>query len=173
MIRKANKKDIERVSASYEELFAYEAEHCSHTNWISGVYPTKATAQAAFETGTLYVLEENGEFCGSIILNHLQPPEYQSVDWHYQAENEEVLVVHTLCIRPSKKGQGYGRQFVDFVSRHAAQTSCKVIRLDTWENNFPAIRLYTSSGFRLAGSGPMCLQGLIQEQQVYLENKVE
>lgn len=40
LIRKAEKEDIAAVSASYQELFAYETEHGNTTNWAEGVYPT-------------------------------------------------------------------------------------------------------------------------------------
>lgn len=173
MIRKAEKGDIAAVSAGYQELFAYEAEHGNQTNWVPGRYPSETTAQAALENGTLYVLEENGAFCGSMILNQLQPPEYRTIDWHYTAEPDQVLVVHTLCIPPSQKGKGYGRQFVRFAMHCAAQTGCKAVRLDTWAGNHPAAALYESLGFRLAGTGIMLLQGMIRERQIYLEYEVK
>lgn len=173
MIRKAEKADIAAVSASYQELFAYEEAHGNQTNWVPGLYPSESTAQAAWEDGTLYVLEESGVICGSMILNHIQPPEYRIINWHYTAEATEVLVLHTLCIPPSRKGKGYGRQFIAFAMRYAAQVGCKTVRLDTWEGNKPAAALYVKTGFRLAGTAPMLLQGAIHEQQIFFERKVE
>ena len=169
MIQKAEKKDVAAVSASYQELFAYEAVHGNWTNWVPGLYPSASTAQAAFEDGTLYVLKESGVFCGSMILNQIQPPEYQTIDWQNTADASEILVLHTLCIPPSQKGNGYGRQLIEFAMQHAAQTGCKAVRLDTWAGNRPAAALYQSMGFRLVGTGTMLLQGVIREQQIYFE----
>lgn len=173
MIRKAEKGDIAAVSASYQELFAYEEAHGNQTNWAPGLYPSESTAQTALEGGTLYVLEEDGVICGSMILNHIQPPEYRLIDWCYTAGDMEVLVLHTLCIPPSQKGKGYGRQFIEFAIRYAAQIGCKVVRLDTWAENHPAASLYEKMGFRLAGTAPMLLQGTIREQQIFFEREVE
>lgn len=131
MIRPANISDITIVSEIYQELFRYEAIHGSTTNWADGLYPTKDTAKHAFASNALYVLESDGVVHGSMILNQLQPPEYEKINWKYPAENHEVLVIHTLCIRPSQAGKGYGRQMVSFALKKAEQSGCKSVRLDT------------------------------------------
>lgn len=173
MIRKAEKEDIAAVAIGYLELFAYEAKYGSRTNWIPGLYPSESTARMAWKDETLYVLEEDGVICGSMILNRIQPPEYRAVDWRYAAEPTEVLMLHTLCIPPSQKGKGYGRQCIEFAMRHAAQIGCKAVRLDTWAENHPAAALYKKAGLRFAGTAPMLLQGATYEQQVFFEREVE
>ncbi len=172
MVRMATIEDIPAVAQSYQELFRYEAAHGSTTNWVDGLYPTKDTAEYAFSTNTLYVLEAAGAVCGSMILDQLQPPEYEKINWAYPAEPTKVLVIHTLCICPSQAGKGYGRQMVSFALEKAQHLGCKAVRLDTWEGNHPAASLYERMGFRLAGSAPMCLHGVIQEQQIFLEREV-
>lgn len=173
MIRKATIGDISAVAQSYQELFRCEAAHGSTTNWVEGLYPTKGTAEQAFAENTLYVLEEAGTVCGSMVLNQIQPSEYGEIDWVYLAEPTKVLVIHTLCICPSQAGKGYGRQMVSFVLEKARKLDCNAVRLDTWEGNRPAASLYESMGFRLAGAAPMCLHGAIQEQQIFLEREVK
>lgn len=91
-------------------------------------------------------MEENEEICASMVLNHEQAPEYSNVQWRYVAEEEQVLVIHTLCIPPHKSGNGYGHKMVEF-----------------------AKKLYQNNGFQIAGYGRILLQGLIDEEQVYLE----
>ena len=173
MIRKATIEDIPAVAQSYQELFRYESAHGSTTNWVEGLYPTKGTAEHAFSENTLYVLEEAGAVCGSMVLNQIQPPEYGEIDWAYPAEPTKVLVIHTLCICPSQAGKGYGRQMVSYALKKALQLGYKAVRLDTWEGNHPAASLYESMGFRLAGTAPMCLGGVIREQQIFLEYGVK
>lgn len=172
MIQKAESTDITAVATSYLELFAYEAAHENHTNWLPGLYPSQSIAQAAFNNKTLYVLKENDIFCGSMILNHSQPAEYQAINWHFTADAEKILVLHTLCIPPSQKGKGYTKQLIEFALQNAVQTGCKALRLDTWKENLPATALYKKLGFRLAGSAPIVLQGLIPEQQIFFEKEV-
>lgn len=169
MIRVAGVADIAAIADTYTELLVFEQEHGSNSNWKLGVYPTIAVPKRAVPAGTMYVLEEEGEVCGSMILNYAQAKEYADVPWQYPAEGEEVLVVHTLCIPPRMAGHGYGRAMVRFAQNQAARLGCRVIRIDTYEHNEPAKGLYLKSGFRIAGHGKSLLEGVIEEDQVFLE----
>lgn len=173
MIRRARRNDIAAVVQLYEELFRYEAEHGSTTNWKHGIYPIRETAENAFAANSLYVLELGGKIRGSMILNQLQPPEYEPIEWQYQAKASEVLAIHTLCISPAYSGRGYGKQMIAFAIQRAGEIQCKAVRLDTWAENKPAASLYQGMGFRLAGSGYMSLHDMIQENQIYFEYEVK
>lgn len=169
MIRKAEKTDIAAIADTYTELLTYEQQHQNHSNWKPGVYPTIAVPERQVPTGAMYVLEENGEVCASMVLNHEQAEEYAEIDWQYPGDHETVLVIHTLCVPPSKSGHGYGRKMVEYAKAFAAETGCSAIRIDTFAHNEPAKKLYLQNGFRIAGYGRILLQGLIDEPQVYLE----
>ncbi|WP_394526228.1 GNAT family N-acetyltransferase [Lacrimispora sp. JR3] len=169
MIKKAGKEDIQAVAHTYRELLLYEKEHGSHSNWVLDVYPTKENAQKSYEEGTLYVLEENGEICASMVLNHLQSEEYAKIPWRYPADPAEVLVLHTLCIPPSKAGKGMGIKMVGYALNQAKELGCKVMRLDTHAENEPAARLYKKLGFQYAGTADVLHEGLIPEKQIFFE----
>lgn len=170
MIRLAAETDISEITNTYTELLQYEKTNgCSHSNWKLNVYPTIDVPKSKVPTGTMYVLEENREICASMVLNHEQAPEYSNVQWRYVAEDKHVLVIHTLCIPPRKSGNGYGRKMVEFAKKYALEHNCHVIRIDTYAHNEPAKNLYQNNGFQIAGYGRILLQGLIDEEQVYLE----
>lgn len=173
MIRKAKKEDITAIAETYIELLTYEQHFGSHSNWKLGVYPTIAIPEAKVPTGTMYVLEENGEVCASMVLDHEQAGEYAEVEWQYPGEGANVLVIHTLCIPPQKAGHGYGSQMVEYAKHCAAETGCTTVRIDTYARNEPAKRLYLNNSFRIAGYGHILLQGLIEEEQIYLECEVQ
>lgn len=172
MIRKAKKEDITAIADTYRELLTYEQQFGSNSNWKLDVYPTIAVPESKIPTGTMYVLEENGEVCASMVLNHDQADEYAEIKWQYPGEKDDVLVIHTLCIPPQKAGHGYGQQMVKYAKEYAGVTGCSVIRIDTYAYNEPAKKLYLKNGFRIAGYGEILLQGLIKEEQVYLECKL-
>lgn len=172
MIRKAVQADIAAIAATYNELLVYEKQNGSNSNWKLGIYPTIAVPESKVPTETMYVLEENGSICASMVLNHNQPEEYADVAWKYPGEGTAVLVIHTLCIPPQKAGRGYGRQMVQYAKNYASELCCSTIRIDTYAYNEPAKTLYQKNGFRIAGYGNILLQGLIEEEQVYLECKV-
>ena len=173
MIRKAVWTDIPAIARTYEELLTYEAEHGSNSRWQLGVYPTAAVAERRVPEGTMYVLEEAGEICASMILNHEQAPEYDTMDWLYPAAAEEVLVLHTLCIPPQKAGCGYGQKMVAYAKSLGREQGCRVMRIDTHAENEPAKKLYQKNGFRIVGYGESLLEGLIPEKQVFLECNLE
>ncbi len=173
MIRLAVQKDIDAVEQIFHRILDHEAETISYTNWVKGKYPTKADAQKALDAGTLYVGEDaQGRLYGSVNLNHIQPEEYGKIPWLYEAENNAVLVIHTLCIPPECAGRGYGREFVAFAENLAREKGCKAIRIDTYEGNIPAANLYQSLGYRLAGSTLFHFQNVIWETLICLEKKL-
>ena len=87
-------------------------------------------------------MEQDGEICASIIADNVQPEEYDQIQWKYQAERDKVLVIHLLCVRPSKAGRGIGKEMVQFVIEKARCMNCKAVRLDTGAQNKPAAALW-------------------------------
>lgn len=173
MIRRAETKDIKDIARTYEQLLLYEQEHGSTSNWRLGVYPTEKVPEEKVPDGTMYVLEENGKICASMVLNKEQAKEYGQIDWQYPAEPDQVLVIHTLCIAPQMSKRGYGTKMVEFAKGHARENGCTVIRIDTFAHNEPAKYLYQKNGFRIAGYAESMHQGVIPEELVYLEYRVE
>ena len=169
MIRLATPMDVDAVAAGYEQLLSHEAATHSYTNWKPGIYPTRQDALGAVENGTLYVLEENGQVCASMILNQHQAQEYAEIPWQYPAQPEEVLVIHTLTMPPKMSGRGYGTRMVRFAMEQARAQGCKVIRLDTYVGNEPAKRLYHKLGFRISGRRLVKHHGLFDSELYYLE----
>ena len=121
MIRKACKADIPAISAIYDRLHDAEEAGKAEIGWVRGVYPTEGTAQAAFERGDLFVMEEGGKVVGAAILNQTQVPEYYGAPWEFPASDEEVMVLHTLTIDPNTAGKGYGKAFVAFYEQYARE----------------------------------------------------
>ena len=172
MIRKGTAADIDAIEKTYTELLRHEAATISHTGWKEGMYPVRAVAEKALAAGYLYVLEDHGEICASMVLNHLQLDEYGKIDWHYPASGDEVLVIHTLCIPPSKSHHGYGRQMVQYYIDMGHQLGCKVLRLDTGLTNKPARALYEHMGFVYAGQCASLFQGVIPTTLIFLDYKL-
>lgn len=172
-IRLATETDIPTIADTYTALLTYEEENGSNSNWKLNVYPTILVPKEKIPLREMYVLEEDNAICASMVLNKDQAEEYSAIDWKYPAENSQVLVIHTLCIPPDRAGHGYGTRMVAFAKEFARTTACSVIRIDTYAHNRPAKALYMKNGFRIAGYGDIVLQGLIPEEQVYLEYKVE
>lgn len=173
MIRRAVSQDIVQIEKCYTEILLHEKEYGAYTVWKEGVYPTRETAEKALSEGTLYVMDQDGEICASIIADKVQPEEYSQIDWKYQSEPDRVLVIHLLCVRPSQAGHGIGKDMVRFIIQRAESTDCKAVRLDTGSQNKPAAALYKKLGFELAGTAAMAVGGLISHNNhLFFERKI-
>ena len=163
MIRLAAAADLPAIEAIYNAILDREEAGPVYTNWQRGKYPTIDTARQVLEAGTLYVGKDGGMIWGAVNLNGIQLPEYDLIPWKISAEREQVGVIHTLSIHPAMRGRGYAREMVAFCERESRRQGKTVIRLDTWEGNLPANRLYPSLGYSFAGAAEFFFQGFIHE----------
>ena len=162
-IRPATAADLNGITAIYDAILDREEAGPVYTNWQRGKYLTTDTARQALEAGTLYVGQEDGFLWGVVNLNGIQLPEYDAIPWTIPAEREQVAVIHTLCIHPAASGQGRAKQMVTFCEEEARRQGKTVMRLDTWEGNLPANRMYPALDYRYAGAAEFFFQGFIRE----------
>lgn len=164
MIRPAQQEDLPSIGKIYEEILDREAALPQpETNWQRGKYPTVDHARLALEAGTLWTCLEGEEVYGSFILNGVQLPEYALIPWQFQAEPEQVAVIHTLVVSPRWSGRGKAREMVAFCEEEARRQGKTVLRLDTPETNTPAVLMYPKLGYTLAGATEFFFQGFIHE----------
>lgn len=172
-ITQATAADIDDIARSYEELFDYFETHKDTTLWQRGMYPTRQVAAEAVAHGFMYVMrDEKGMLLASVQFNHDQAPTYKDQPWRYPAEGGEVLVGHTLCVRPCCKGCGAGHDMVAFGMELGRKQGCKVMRFDTHRENVPAAHMYEDLGFQLVSTGNAILNGVIPRILRYYEQKL-
>lgn len=171
MIRKAEIKDVSAVGRIYKNIHDAESRGELVIGWIADIYPLESTARDAFERGDLFVYEEEGQILGSAIINQLPVDAYSRIEWKYPAEENEVMVLHTLVVDPSAMKRGIGREFVKFYEDYAQKAGCKVLQLDTNERNSVARRFYQKLGYREAGIVPCRFNGIPGVQLVCLEKQ--
>ena len=169
MIRKALESDIPAVAAIYDKPHTEEEAGRVTIGWIRGVYPTEDTAWQALSRGDLFVQEDGGAIVGAAIINQTQVDAYYGGPWRYAAEDNEVMVLHTLVIDPDAAGRGFGKQFVAFYEDYAIQNGCKVLRMDTNSRNLRARAMYAKLGYREAGIVPCVFNGIAGVGLVLLE----
>lgn len=147
-IRKGTLQDIDEVAALYDALNDYLESHTNYPGWKKDIYPIREDAEQGIREENLWVAIEDGRIAGTVILNHQPEEAYQTVDWHNSFLYQDIFVVHTLAIHPQFMKRGIGRALLEFAEAYARQQNIKEIRLDVYEKNVPAIRLYESMGFR-------------------------
>ena len=169
ILRKATEEDIPAVAEIFEHVIDREETVKVNVGWKRGVYPTEDTAREALAAGDLYVLEDDGRIVATGRINQAQVPEYALAGWTTDNPDDKVMVLHTLAVEPSASGHGYGTKFVAFYEKHAKETGCAALRMDTNEINKPARALYARLGYREVGIVPCSFNGIPGVQLVCLE----
>ena len=172
IVRRALTSDLNRINEIYDNLFDYEDITGSSTNWERGVYPSLKNAEEKLALDQLFVAVVEGEVVGSLVLNNEQLPEYEKFQWLYEAEDEEVGVIHTLCMDPNYFGKGYASEIVKFSEEYFKEQGCKVMRFDTYEHNMAATNMYVKLGYRISGVEEFFFQGFIRENLRCFEKKL-
>ena len=78
------------------------------------------------------------------MINKIQVDVYLEAPWEYDAEDEDICVLHTLVISPRVFGKGLGTRFVRFYEEYAKKHGCSELRLDTNERNKAVLHLMES-----------------------------
>lgn len=172
MIRKAERKDIDKIVKIYDDILEKEENGELTVGWQKGVYPTEATALEALEAGTLFVLEEEGKIMAAAKIDGNQVPVYYDCPWENDAPDSLVMVLHTLVVAPAYSGIGFGKAFVSFYEEYALNSGCPYLRLDTNEKNKAARSLYKKLGYREAAVLQCCFNGIEGVGLVCLEKKL-
>lgn len=172
MIRQAAPGDIAAVAEIYSRIHDREEQGLSTIGWIRAIYPTEATAQAAYEKGELFVMVEDGAIVAAAKINQEQDPAYALADWQHPAPEDRVMVLHTLVVDPARSGKGYGKQFVAFYEQHAREQGCPYLRMDTNERNTTARAMYHKLGYTEVGVVPCQFNGIPGVNLVCLEKKL-
>ena len=172
MIRKAVSADIKSVGQIYKNIHELERRGETSTGWLYGIYPVEETAEKALLRGDLFVYEEDGKILASAIINQIQVDTYADCEWKYDAEDSEVMVLHTLTVEPSAFKRGIGKKFVGFYESYARENGCTVLRMDTNAKNLVARSFYKKAGYIESGCIPCVFNGIPDVKLIMLEKKV-
>ncbi len=170
MIRKATFNDIDNVVGVYNDIHSREEAGEVTTGWLRNIYPTRETAETSLSRGDLFVQEnENGEIIGTAILNKLQVNCYKNGNWKCEANDDEVMVIHTLVIKGDSVGQGCGSEFLNYYETYAKDNGCRYLRLDTNARNLAARSFYSKHGYWEVGITPTEFNGIPGVDLVLME----
>lgn len=140
--------DLDELEKLYDDLNDHLAKGINYPGWRKGIYPTRQDAVKGIKNGNLYVAKYSGEIAGSIILSHVPESAYYQAKWQIESDYSDVFVVYTFAVHPDYLKCGVGKALMDFAEEQAVKSNVKSIRLDVYEGNMPAIRLYEKCGFK-------------------------
>ncbi|MCR3760860.1 GNAT family N-acetyltransferase [Clostridium felsineum] len=144
--------DIDELELLYNDLNDYLASEINYPGWIKGVYPVKQNAIDGIKNGNLYIAKYHGKIVGSLILSHKPEPAYYNVKWSFESDYSDVFIIYTFVVHPKFLRQGIGESLIDFSTKYSIKNHAKAVRLDVYEKNSPAIKLYEKCGFNYVSS---------------------
>jgi GNAT superfamily N-acetyltransferase len=112
-------------------------------------YPGQETLIADIKEGCMYVMVEQRQIIGMIVLTGEQEPEYEKVDW-IDPEGK-ALVIHRVAVHPDWQGRGIGGKLFDFAEDYARKSGFTSLRVDTFSENHLMKRLIESKEYVRTG----------------------
>ncbi len=140
--------DFDELEQLYNDLNDHLAEGVNYPGWKKGIYPVRQNAIDGVKHGNLYVAKHSNKIVGSIILSHEPEPAYYNAEWGFKSDYSDVFEVYTFVVHPKFLKCGVGKALMDFAIEHSIKSQVKSIRLDVYEGNIPAIKLYEKCGFK-------------------------
>ncbi len=147
IIEQASERDIDELEQLYNDTNDYLASTTNYPGWRKGIYPIREDAVKGVQNKTLYLARVDGRIIGSVILSHEQEAAYHEVKWKIEVAEPKILVVYTFVVHPDYSHKGVGKMLLEFACDLGKSKQVETIRLDVYENNLPAIRLYEKCGF--------------------------
>lgn len=88
----------------------------------------------------------------ALVMNDETAPGYETANWQVDVPPADVWVLHVVATLPAYHGRGYAYQLVSAAVEAARAAGKKSLRLDTFDFNDRARRLYEKCGFDFVGT---------------------
>ncbi len=148
ILKQCEKDNFIRVTEFYKYSIENNLKMKEYCPWVYGKHPTDDMIKFYIDNGFLYYFEEDGEIIASVALTPYQDAEYREVSWSKNLKDDEVSVVHILCVNPKKRRCGVAKEVVRELISIAKESNKKGVRLDALCTNKPAHKLYEGIGFK-------------------------
>lgn len=112
-------------------------------------YPSKQAFENDVARKELYVLEENDEIIGTIVVSTLMDGEYYPINW--LTPNRNNVYIHRLAVHPKKQRKGYAQDLMNFAEDYARKGGFISVRLDTFSKNSRNNKFYQARGYQQLG----------------------
>ena len=144
MIRKANKKDIQRI---IELLHQVNMVHHGIRPDLFKPYTTKYNEkelEAMFgdDSKPIFVFDER------MVLGYAFC-QVSEVKGNQLLEDIKTLYIDDICVDENARGKHVGKALYEYVLDYAKSIGCNNITLNVWEGNEPALRFYRNMGMQV------------------------
>lgn len=147
MIQKAGFSDLREIK-NLTEACAIGMQQKGIFQWNEH-YPSLEKLQRDIAREELYLLREENEILGIVVLTPEMDEEYVSIEW--LTPNGNNLYIHRLAVHPAFWGSGYGQRLMEFAEEFARENKYDSVRLDTFSQNHRNQRFYEARGYQRLG----------------------
>lgn len=151
-LTKATMRDFDRITDFYKDVIARTPHMADKVLWKYGLHPSDDMIREYIDASAMYIVCEDGEMLAALAVTPRQEEDYHEVKWQKELRDDEVAVVHILCVNPDKQGQGLAGRVMNEVLINARMAHKKAVRLDALYCNTPAHKLYEALGFVNCGT---------------------
>lgn len=148
MIRKATYSDIESI-LSLTKACAKDMKNKGILQW-NDLYPSAEVFAQDIEREELYILTDNSQIFGTIVISSLMDAEYIPIKW--LTPNNHNMYIHRLAVHPEYQGLGLAQNLMDFAETFARTHQYNSIRLDTFSQNQKNQKFYELRNYMRLGS---------------------
>ena len=113
-------------------------------------YPSRKAFENDIERDELYVLQNDNEIVGCIVVSLFIDEDYKSVKW--LTENANNYYIHRLAVHPNYQGKGFAQRLMDFGENFARENNAVSVRLDTFSQNKRNQKFYEQRGYTKLGN---------------------
>lgn len=117
-----------------------------YAHWIYGLHPSDEMILGYISPENMFFSELDGKIASAVAVVSRQEKEYHDVPWKMNPADDEVSVVHILCVAPEFQKKGIAARTMRAVIEMSRESGKKAVHLDALKCNTPA-RLYESLGF--------------------------
>ena len=148
MIRKGTYSDIDSILKITKSC----AKHMISKGILqwNEFYPSASAFNEDIKRDELFVLEENNEIVGCVVISTLMDKEYNPITW--LTPNSNNCYIHRLSIHPNQQGKGMAQRLMDFAESFAIENNYTSIRLDTFSQNNRNQKFYELRGYKRLGN---------------------
>lgn len=148
----AKQEDFQRLTAFYRDAIDNTPDMAAYGRWIYGLHPTDEMIMGYIQSNAMYYGLLDGQIVCALGLTLSQGEDYHEACWEQELNDDQVAVVHLLCVNPRYQHRGIGRKAMELAEELARKEGKKALRLDALACNAPAHRLYESLGFQKRGT---------------------
>lgn len=139
--------DFDKLVAFYKHVIDNTDTMPIFCRWVYGLHPDDELITEYINSDSMYLVEEDGRIIAAAAVTPNQDEDYHEIQWDIEAKDDEVSVIHILCVDPLIQHRGIAKIFVREIMAFCKATGKKAIRLDSLDTNKPSQKLYESLGF--------------------------